>query len=52
MFDGIIICERLCLFKIMGVNGGEFEFVGFMGGVDKLVCDLVSFNYSEMYYKC
>ncbi|MEA7931717.1 hypothetical protein ONJ16_27485, partial [Salmonella enterica subsp. enterica serovar Montevideo] len=41
------ICERLRLFKTTGVNGGEPEFAGFMGGVDKLARDPVSPNYSE-----
>ncbi len=45
---GIIICERLRLFKTTGVNGGEPEFAGFMGGVDKLARDpKVSPNYSR-----
>lgn len=51
MLDGIIICERLRLFKTTGVNGGEPEFAGFMGGVDKLARDPVSPNYSETYHK-
>lgn len=51
MLDGIIISERLRLFKATGVDGGESEFAGFMSGVDKLARDPVSTNYSETYHK-
>lgn len=52
MFDWIVFGEGLCLFEVVGVDGGKFIFVGFMGGIDKLFGDLVCVNNCEMYYKC
>lgn len=37
MFDGIVAGEGLGLLKAAGVDGGEFIFAGFMGGIDKLL---------------
>ncbi|MNR01415.1 hypothetical protein D3C85_1172190 [compost metagenome] len=51
MFDEIIIRKRLCLFKAAGIDGGEFEFAGFMGGVNELARDPVRAYNCETYHK-
>jgi len=51
MFDGIVAGESLGLLKAAGVDGGEFIFAGFMGGIDKLLGYPVCANNCETYHK-
>ncbi|MNS91460.1 hypothetical protein D3C72_1255530 [compost metagenome] len=51
MLDRVIVSKSLRLFKAAGIDGGEFEFAGFMGGVNELARDPVRAYNCETYHK-